>query len=685
MLTKEEIIKLMQRFGGQAVTTRTVPVAERAEGKTSAVLTTELPAEVFSWERWDVITEVMLMDGMVLPQGRDQVPLLDTHSRWSVKEQFGSVRNFGATNVAGYAGKTGELLFSSVADAQEAKTKVDEGHVTDISAGYEVLNAIWVAPKTKQLINGKEYDGGDKGLQVTTQWKLKEVSLCPIGADELATIRSEAQRALTKREEMVDCPECGMQTPADGKYCKSCGKEISRAARDTASPDPITINNQPKEATMPEATKQELTDQERTAIREAETNRIKGIGEWKQRFTGKVENVDELALKAIKEDWTPERMGGELAIKMSEKGQPLQTPQTALGMSQKDKQRYSITKAIGHMLFQRDKQFSEFKDVDATFEIECSDQVAKQLGQSPKGIFIPDEVQPGRMTPERALLAAIMQRDQTVASATGGGNLVGTNLLASEYIDLPRNMYLADKIGVRIMGGLVGNIAIPKLTGAGTVSWVGESTAASEAAVTVGQVTLQPKTVSTFYDYSRKLLLNSTPSIDRIVTEDGDATIRLAIDKAIFHGTGTDQPTGIALTNGVGDVGAAGMDWAAAVEFRTDVASANLLGNNLAYVTDPVTMGVLMTREKATGYPTYLINDNGRMVNFPVYDSNQITAGYIFFGDGSQVLLGEWSVLDVLVDPYTASTKGDVRIVFFKTTDVAVRLAGAWSVADDAA
>lgn len=678
MLTQRDIQTLIERFGGQPVTTRTLAInnrADRAEPIT-AVLTTEMPAQVFSWERWDVITEVMLADGMVLPTNRDKVPLLDSHSRWSIKEHLGSVANFGNVTVSDYLGKTGELSFSSVPDSQEAKTKVDEGHVTDVSAGYEVLKAIWIPPNTKQLINGKEYDGGKDGLQVTTQWKLKEVSLCPIGADELATIRSEA-RQMKRTEDETDCPECGMKTPADGTYCKSCGKEIKRAAQSPPDPKP-TITQQSRGDVSMEPTKEQLTDQERAAIREAEYTRIKEIGEWKQQFTGKIENIDELANKAIKAGTTVDMFKGILTEKMAEKGQDLVTPQTALGLSAKEQKRYSILRGIRHLLFQRDKQFADMK-VDASFEIECSNEIASRLGVSPKGVLVPYEMQPGVMSAERARA----QRDAVVSAPTNAGYLVGTNLIPSEFIELPRNMFLADKIGVRTLSGLVGNVDFPKQTAAGTASWVGESTAGNETDITVGKVSLTLKTVTAFYDYSRKLLLQSTPSIDRLINEDLDMILRLAIDKAIFHGSGGDQPTGIVGTSGVGSVVGAGLNWEKVVEFRTDVAVGNLLASNMSFVTDPVTYGKLMTRPKEAGYPVYLLNDNGQLIKYPVWDSNQITAGYLFFGDGSKVLVGEWGVLDVLPDPYTASTKGDIRIIGFKSVDVAVRHAGAWSIAPD--
>ena len=50
----------------------------------------------------------------------------------------------------------------------------------------------------------------------------------------------------------------------------------------------------------------------------------------------------------------------------------------------------------------------------------------------------------------------------------------------------------------------------------------------------------------------------------------------------------------------------------------------------------------------------------------------------LLFGSFSQVILGEWGIIDVTVDPYTNSTKGTTRVVVFQSVDVGVRQIGAF-------
>ncbi len=173
------------------LTTRMVPLTIDAVKQTvDAVLTTQNPAEVWSWERMDVVEEVLLMSGAEYPE---QVPLLDSHSRWSAGDVLGSVRDI---RVEGGA-LVGTLHFSKTPSAREAYTKVEEGHLTDISVGYKVMKSVWVPKEQKQRFGDVEVEGPKL---VGVKWKMKESSICPIGADEMAKVRAEAQMNNTLRE-----------------------------------------------------------------------------------------------------------------------------------------------------------------------------------------------------------------------------------------------------------------------------------------------------------------------------------------------------------------------------------------------------------------------------------------------------------------------------------------------------
>lgn len=144
-----------------------------------AVISTENPVPMFDWERGEMVPEVLISSAMELPANR-QVPLLDSHQRWSVSDQLGSARQIEREN-----GRViGRMFFSSAAEA--AWVKVREGHARDVSAGYQVLERTYVPSGQTKEIDGRRFHGP---VNVVTRWKLREVSLTPIGADEQAKLR----------------------------------------------------------------------------------------------------------------------------------------------------------------------------------------------------------------------------------------------------------------------------------------------------------------------------------------------------------------------------------------------------------------------------------------------------------------------------------------------------------------
>jgi len=144
-----------------------------------ATVSTETPVAMPDWTRGEMVPEVLQSKGAIIPESR-QVPFLDSHNRGRVADQLGSARDIGTK----YNNLTARLHFSEAASSEF--TKVREGHVTDVSAGYEVLKRVYVPKGETRDVNGKSYAGP---VNVVTKWRLREVSLTPIGADQQAKLR----------------------------------------------------------------------------------------------------------------------------------------------------------------------------------------------------------------------------------------------------------------------------------------------------------------------------------------------------------------------------------------------------------------------------------------------------------------------------------------------------------------
>jgi hypothetical protein len=165
-------------------------------------ISTEAPAVVFDWERYEFVPEVLLQSGMRAP-GNGQVPFQDSHSTKSVADVLGSMRDLRQEGDI----TIGRAYFSRKQKAFDAWQDVKDGHITDVSVGYEVTKSAWIPDGQRQNIAGREYVGP---LRVSQEWHLREVSLVAIGADHGAKVRTEPNghpAGKNNQEERMEKPE----------------------------------------------------------------------------------------------------------------------------------------------------------------------------------------------------------------------------------------------------------------------------------------------------------------------------------------------------------------------------------------------------------------------------------------------------------------------------------------------
>ena len=343
---------------------------------------------------------------------------------------------------------------------------------------------------------------------------------------------------------------------------------------------------------------------------------------------------------------------------------PLPNPTAEVGLSGGEKQRYSVLRALRALV---DKDWT-----NAGFERECHQAILKRAGiaEAPNnGFYVPYEIQ---------------QRDMTATTGNAGGYVVATDNLAGSFIDLLRNRAVVAQLGATMMTGLVGNVTIPKQTAAATAYWLtNEATAITESQMTLGQLALSPKNVGAYTELSRQLMLQSSPAADALVMNDLARVLALAIDLAALEGSGASgQPTGISQTAGIGSVTGTSIDYAKVLEFQTDVAGGNALAANCAYVTTPAVASLLKQRVAFSSTASPLWEGgilDGNLQGFRAVATNSVTAASMVFGDFSQVVIGEWGMLELALNPYANFAAAISGIRAIQTVDIGIRQAGAFS------
>lgn len=341
-----------------------------------------------------------------------------------------------------------------------------------------------------------------------------------------------------------------------------------------------------------------------------------------------------------------------------------------IGMKDEEVKRFSMARAIHALANPTDRRAQEA----AAFEFECSRAAADQYGKTAQGIMLPADV--------------LRNWKRDMNALTDDTALVTEDFRGGDFIDALRNQSSVMAAGARMLGGLSGDVKIPRKSAAATAAFVdGEGTAVAESEMTVGQVSLTPKTLGAFTDVTRQLLMQSSLDVESLIRDDLAKSIAVAIDKAGLEGSGANgNPSGILNTTGVNtvtDFAAANPTFAEVVTLETAVAEDNALNGNLSYILPPSMYGALKTTEKADSTAQFVVEPGGTINGYNAIVSAQATAGNLYFGNFDDLLIGMFGGLDIVVDPYTASTSGTVRVVAMQSVDVAVRHAVSFAFGND--
>ena len=369
----------------------------------------------------------------------------------------------------------------------------------------------------------------------------------------------------------------------------------------------------------------------------------------------RTQNVD-LAQEFVMNSRSLDELRSALIEKMGSEVKPVETTTGEIGLTQEEARSFSFLRAINYLANPSDRTAREA----AGFEIEASEAAAAKLGRASRGITVP---------------ADVMRRDLNVGTATAGGNLVETELDAANFIDLLRNASALDRAGATVLTGLSGNVSIPRQSGAATAYWVSESGSPTESQQTIDQVSLTPKTCGAYTDFSRRLIIQSSIDVENMVRGDLAKVLALEIDRVGLYGSGSsNQPLGLKDTTGVltEDFAANTPTFAEVVALESDVAGANALLGSPVYLMNSAMRGALKTAEKASNTAQFIYMDD-EVNGYRAVVSNQVASNDLWFGNFSDLIMAYFSGLDLMVDPYTGSTSGTVRVVALQDVDVAAR------------
>jgi len=304
---------------------------------------------------------------------------------------------------------------------------------------------------------------------------------------------------------------------------------------------------------------------------------------------------------------------------------------------------------------------------------EYSQEAERRTGRKAQGAFVP--------------LAVLERRGIDTGKAA---QIVPTDHRPDLYIDPLREALVARQLGVRVLTGLRGNLSIPKYGTGLETGWIAEGGAVPEGDMGFDSVALAPCHVGGKTEMSRQLLQQSSPEIEQLVRDDLGFLIAKQIDRAIIAGTGaSNEPLGVMKFTGAQAGTLASLNWSAVLAMVQRLEDEEIFGG--AWLTTGAAKTKLASTLKEAGLPGYLLDDGGTMANRSLHVTRSLKGDAdgepVILGDFSQVLLGVWSEMDILVNPYAepAYSRGGVQVRAMATVGTACRHESAFVIAKDLA
>lgn len=581
----------------------------------TASVASETPIQM--WSDWkEVLSHAP--GAMRMGQRQKSLPLLLGHDPDRVVGVIDAIRQEDGRTYA-------TMRFASDEEGEKAFTRVKDRILTNVSIGYRVF---------------KRSEDEEQKITTATDWEIFEVSLVAMPADASVGVYRSLNQATEKEPLMGD---------------KNQTTAATAVQKETAPAVQVSEN--------------EVRAAERARIQEIETMcRQFSIDDNRRNdLINRGASVDE-ARAAIMDTLSAQRQAPAADSKRD----------FDIGMSEAERRSYSLVRALNaHMT-------GNWRE--AGLEREVSVELARRMGRDSNGFFMPTDLP--------------MMRDvgYYVGTPTQGGNLVKTDLLMGSFIDILRNKAAVMQLGATFLPGLVGKVEIPRQSGVSATQWIQETGTVTGFNATFDKVALDMKTIAAKSFVSRNMLRQVTMSVENFVRNELATSIALAIDLAALSGSGSSsEPKGLASQTGIltveGGTNGAAITFDHLIDMETKVADANADGTSMAYLANAVTIGALKKIKDANNNyiwkPIVGASRNaipGEVNGYPVARSNQarknLTKGTssgvcseIFFGNWADLLIGEWGVLEILPNPYSAAAydNGGLEIRALQSVDIAVR------------
>jgi len=314
-------------------------------------------------------------------------------------------------------------------------------------------------------------------------------------------------------------------------------------------------------------------------------------------------------------------------------------------------------------------------EADISFERERSAELYESMNMRPSrtSIMVP-------LDGFRSVLEDRINRREMNSMTGSAPGLVAQQNLPTMFID-----YVRTRIGVKnatFIAGLTGGpVTIPVQTSEAQVAWISGTTASpgtnqavSATTVQVGDITLTPHKLGAYVPIGLDLLLQGNPSATNIAVTSLMNAVARKLGTTMLKGNASDPTiTGLATATGVQTAVIANIASATWNQIT------NLIGKVEGLEYNGPQEFVMSAGDKATfksiakgSYGSGFICEDGFIDGRYVNVDGSLSSGDIYYGDFSNIFVGQWGGIELMLDPYTQSLSGTVNVIVRLVCDIGI-------------
>ena len=212
--------------------------------------------------------------------------------------------------------------------------------------------------------------------------------------------------------------------------------------------------------------------------------------------------------------------------------------------------------------------------------------------------------------------------------------------------------------GVTFLRGLVNDIQVPIMQKQ-NCGWAGEIDAAVKTTAAFSSKRMSPKRISCYTDLSFQLLRQDSISVEAAIRRDIVNALNDKLEATVLGKVAGDEikPAGV----GYGKVATLVDDYTKMCNFEAALEATNISGE-AKYILSPTAKAAFRAMPQSSK-ATRLVMENGEIDGTPCLSTTNVAPNEFYYGVWQNVIVGQWSGVEIIVDSISQAVNGCVRLV----------------------